>query len=225
MDAAVGKLMAALDELDLANDTFVLFTSDNGPETLNRYRGAWRSHGSPGPLRGMKLHIHDGGIRVPGIIRWPGHATPGTISGEPISGVDLLPTLCCIARVDIPGDRAIDGANITPIFERRPVERRTPLFWIYYRALSAPKAAMRIGDWKIVAHWDGPLKPTSGNVSEEAMTLIKTAQLTDFQLYNLRSDIGERNDVADEHPEQLRQMTDRLIELYRSVQTEGPSWY
>jgi len=225
MDAAVGRLMAALDELELADDTFVLFTSDNGPETLNRYRSAWRSHGSPGPLREMKLHIYDGGIRVPGIIRWPGHTRPGTISREPISGVDLLPTLCHIAGVEIPGDRIIDGTDITPILAGRTLHRRTPLFWSYYRALSAPRAAMRIGDWKILARWDGPVKPISGNVSEEAMTLIKTAQLTDFELYNLRRDVGERNDIADEHPDRLKQMSDRLIELYRFVQTEGPSWY
>jgi arylsulfatase A len=225
MDAAVGKLMAALDELDLAEDTFVFFTSDNGPETLNRYRGAWRSHGSPGPLRGMKLHVYDGGIRVPGIIRWPGHTDPGAVVDEPVSGVDVLPTLCSIAGVEIPADRAIDGSDIMPMLRGQSIERRTPLFWSYYRALSAPRAAMRLGNWKIVARWDGPARPNSANVSEEAMSLIKSAQLTDFELYDLRRDIAEQADLRDQHPDTFKRMTARLVQLYRSVQREGRSWY
>src|SRR6185312_1379594 len=85
MDRAVGRLLAALDAMGLADDTLVLFTSDNGPETLGRYPEAWRSHGSPGPLRGMKLHLYEGGIRVPGLLRWPGHTRPGQVVDEPVS--------------------------------------------------------------------------------------------------------------------------------------------
>src|SRR5262249_7180236 len=90
MDAAVGKLLKYLDEHGLRDNTFVFFSSDNGPETLNRYKTANRSYGSPGPLRGMKLHITEAGYRVPGIVRWPGHTRPGTVSAEPVCSVDLL---------------------------------------------------------------------------------------------------------------------------------------
>ena len=90
MDAAVGKLMKYLDDNGLRDNTFVFFTSDNGPETLKRYANGTRSYGSPGPLRGMKLHVTEGGYRVPGIIRWPGHVKAGEVWSEPICSVDLL---------------------------------------------------------------------------------------------------------------------------------------
>lgn len=223
MDLAVGKLMAALDELKLADNTLVFFTSDNGPETLNRYGGAWRSHGSPGPLRGMKLHIYDGGIRVPGIIRWPGRIEPGRVVGEPISGVDVLPTLCDLAGVAPPRDRTIDGSSFASLFVGNPVERRRPLHWSYFRALSQPKLAMRDGDWKIVAHLEFD-RPVGGRVTRETVLAIKTATIGSFELYNIRDDIGERNDLADEFPQQLKKMGDVLTTIHREVQKEAPDW-
>ncbi len=100
MDEAFGKLMTALDEMKLRDSTFVMFTSDNGPA-----RTRWHNVGSSGPLREYKGHEYEGGIRVPGMIRWPGHAKPGTVSDEPIIGLDLLPTACQIADVAAPNDR------------------------------------------------------------------------------------------------------------------------
>ncbi|MEO6245906.1 MAG: sulfatase-like hydrolase/transferase, partial [Opitutaceae bacterium] len=90
MDAAVGKLLAYLDAHGLRENTFIYFTSDNGPETLLRYPAGKRSYGSPGPLRGMKLHITEAGYRVPAIMRWPGHVPAGVISAEAICSVDFL---------------------------------------------------------------------------------------------------------------------------------------
>jgi len=98
MDAAVGKLLKYLTDHGLRDNTFIFFSSDNGPETLHRYPRATRSYGSPGPLRGMKLHITEGGYRVPGILFWPGHTKPGTISNEPVCNVDLLPTFCALRK-------------------------------------------------------------------------------------------------------------------------------
>ena len=77
VDIAIGRVLDAIDERGDRENTLVVFSSDNGPETLNRYKSANRSHGSPGPLRGMKLHMHDGGIRVPGILRFPSLVKPG----------------------------------------------------------------------------------------------------------------------------------------------------
>ena len=203
MDYAFGRLMKRLDEMKLRDNTFVMFTSDNGPETLNRYRGAHRSFGSPGPLRGMKLHMYEGGIRVPGIIRWPDRVKPGTICHEPVNGTDVLPTLCAMAGVKVPTDQPIDGTSILPIFEGGSLHRKVPLYWRYDRALSKPfPVAMRQGDWKILAD------PT----------------LTKFELYNLRTDIGEKETLAESEPERLEAMKKTLVKLHAEIDAEGPKW-
>ncbi len=226
MDAACGRLLAALDKLGVADDTLVFFTSDNGPETLKRYRGAGRSYGSPGKMRGMKLHIYEGGIRVPGILRWPAamKLKPGSVVDTPVCGLDLLPTLCNLAGAQIPNDRALDGADFSPVFRGAPISRHTPLFWNYYRAISEPKVAMRDGDWKIVAHWDGPEKPLGGNVNPRSMALIKSASLTKLELYNLRYDPSETNDLAAKQPGKLKALAATLKRIYLDVQKEGPNW-
>ena len=203
MDHEFGRLMQALDEMHLRDDTFVMFTSDNGPETLNRYRGAHRSYGSPGPLRGMKLHMYEGGIRVPGIIRWPGWAKAGAVCSEPVCGTDVLPGLCAMAGVAVPDDRAIDGASFLPIFSGRKLKRRVPLYWRYDRAISKPfTVAMRRGDWKILADSD----------------------LQTFELYNLREDLAETNNLAEEQAERLERMKRVLQKLHAEVDAEGPKW-
>ncbi len=224
MDREVGHLLKTLDELGVAKNTLVFFTSDNGPETLSRYPDARHSYGSPGPLRGMKLHIYEGGIRIPGIIRWPGHARPDQVVSEPVCNTDILPTFCEIAGVPAPKDRPLDGASFLSIFSGQPIPRTTPLFWDYYRATGSPKVAMRDGDWKIVALWDGPEKPLGNNVNPASMKLIKTAKLTTFELYNLREDMAERNNLAASEPERLKRMSEMLVKKFVEVQKEGPTW-
>ncbi|MBN2290817.1 MAG: sulfatase-like hydrolase/transferase [Pirellulales bacterium] len=202
MDSQVGRLMKVLDKQKLRDNTMVIFTSDNGPETLSRYKSAWRSHGTPGDLRGMKLWMYEGGIRVPGIIRWPGHTRPGQVCSEPICGLDVLPTLCDIVGIRQPADRAIDGSSILPIFEGKPVKRKTPLYWQYDRALGWAKVAMRDGDWKLLAD----------------------ADLKKFELYNIKKDISEKNDLAQKEPQRLNKMKADLTHLHTQVKAEGPTW-
>ena len=203
VDYAGGRLLKTLGELNLRDETFVMFTSDNGPETLNRYEGAHRSFGSPGPLRDMKLHMYEGGIRVPGIIRWPGHIQPGIISHEPINGTDVMPTLCAMAGVKVPIDRPIDGNSILPVFESGKVERKVPLYWRYDLALSEPfTVAMREGNWKI----------------------LTDTSLTKFELYNLHTDISEKHNCAESEPEHLEEMKKTLLKLHAEIDAEGPKW-
>ena len=224
MDLAVGRLMAALDEENLADNTLVLFTSDNGPETLSRYENAWRSHGSPGPYRGMKLHLYEGGVRVPGIMRFPGRIETGRESSEVVSSLDILPTFCDLAAVEPPRDLSLDGTSFTPLFEGKPIERRVPLFWHYFRSIGEPKAAMRDGSWVVLGHWDGPeLAPGSG-VHPGDMKIITSAKLVDFELYNLADDPAESHDLASAEPERLKELSGRLVEMYQQVLSEGRRW-
>src|SRR5262249_32977984 len=147
MDDAFGRLLGALESEKLRETTLVYFTSDNGPAVTPLH-----PHGSTGGLREKKGHLYEGGIRVPGLIRWPGRVRPGSVSAEPVSGVDLLPTLCAVTGAATPSDRAIDGASIHPVFGGKPVSRKVPLYWHFNGALSKPKVAMRVGDWKVLGH-------------------------------------------------------------------------
>lgn len=219
MDDAFGRLMQSLDRLQLRDGTFVLFTSDNGPAITRQH-----PHGSSGPLRAKKGHVYEGGIRVPGLIRWPGRTKPGTVSDEPVSGVDLLPTLCAMTETPVPDDRAIDGADFLPVLEGRSIERRTPLYWHFQRARSEPKVALRAGDWKILAQLTGPELPPAGDLLESDMQAFKTAELTKFELYHLREDVGETMDLAQSKPDVLNDLTSQLRTLYREVRDESPVW-
>jgi arylsulfatase A len=200
MDHEVGRLLDTVDELGLREKTLVLFTSDNGPETLKRYRGAERSHGSPGPLRGMKLHLYEGGYRVPGIVRWSGLIRPGQVSDEPICGTDILPTVCDLIGASLPAGRVIDGASFVPLFSGGPVRRQTPLYWQYDRAIGGPwRIALRVGPWK----------------------LLGDAGLNRFALYNLADDVGETRDLAAEQPERVRTLTAQMTRLHRAIEEEN----
>ena len=224
MDRAVGKLMAALDELKLTDNTFVFFSSDNGPETLSRYKAAWRSHGSPGPLRGMKLHLYDGGIRVAGIMRYPGQVRPGQVVSQPVCSLDLLPTFCELAGISTPANRSLDGASFTAMFSGKPVDRKVPLYWHYFRSIGEPKAAMRVGDWMILGMWDGPELGPGGSLHPGDIEIIKSAKLIDFELYNLASDIGQQHELSEKEPERLKELSALLVKKYTEVQQAGREW-
>ncbi|RCS42241.1 arylsulfatase [Bremerella cremea] len=225
VDRAVGKLMQKLDELKLSDNTLVLFTSDNGPETLNRYKTAWRSHGSPGPLRGMKLHIYDGGIRVPGIARLPGKIEAGSESDFPVCSLDLLPTFCELAGAKVPQSAKLDGTSLARMLEGETVKRDKPLFWHYYRAFGDAKVAVRDGDWKLVALWNqGEVSPGAAYKKGD-YSLIKNVKFTDFELYNLREDIAEANDLKEQHPEVVLRLKKALLAKYDEATANAIDWY
>ncbi len=200
LDAAFGKLMQALDELGYADNTLVIFTSDNGPEGDGK-RG--RTRGSTGGLRERKRHTHEGGIRVPGIIRWPGKIAPGTESETPVIGSDIFPTLCAIVGIPLPEDRIIDGTNLLPLFRGEPLERQQPLYWRNHLAPARYRVGLREGDWKIVGSDD----------------------LTQFELYNLAEDWQETTDLAQTHPSKFEEMKAKLIAHDTAVLDDGPDWW
>jgi arylsulfatase A len=240
LDSAVGRITAALDDLQLADRTLVWFTSDNGPETRDRYRGAERSCGSAGPWRGRKLHLYEGGIRVPGIVRWPGHIQPGTESDEPVCGVDVLPTFCEIAGVpaglsrdaateeppagNVRTEDVLDGTSVVPLLEGRAFTRSRPLFWHYYRSLGGPRASMRVGDYVVLGLWDAGDIAAGASVQPGDVTQIKSAKLTRFELYNLHDDPAQEHDLAAAEPDKLRELSAALVERYEQVVAEGCDW-
>ena len=227
LDLATGRLLDELDALGLADDTLVIFSSDNGPETLRRYRGAERSYGIPGPLRGMKLWTTEGGFRVAGLARWPGVIPPGLVSDEVVSALDLMPTICNLAGVRLPEGHALDGTDARLALLGRPLRREKPLLWCYYRGLNERRVALRDGRWKLLARLvdaeGGTLKPAN-NVHAGNIEAVRSARLDDVQLYDLEADLGETRDLAAERPEVLARLRPRLEAAYAELVADSPVW-
>ncbi len=219
MDDAFGRIMRALDEQGLRDSSFVMFTSDNGPAITPQH-----PHGSAGPLRDKKGSLYEGGIREPGIIRWPGKTKPGSVSDEPVCGVDFLPTVCEIAGIEPPRDRKLDGASILPVLEGKSIARTTPLYWHFNRAAGEPRVALRSGDWKILATLDKKPAAKGNDITAQSEADFKSAEPGGWQLYNLREDIGEKNDQAASNVAKLEEMKALLLAKYHEVRDESPTW-
>lgn len=212
LDRQIGKFLKKLDELNLSENTFVVFLSDNGP--LRDF--------SQNPLRGYKSQCYEGGIRTPGIIRFPGHTKPGTECDEPISFVDFAPTFCEIAGVRMPVNRKIDGTNILPIIKGGKIIRDNPLFWYFYKI--APQAALREGDWIMVARLGVEIPKSEHAFLCSHMKYLKEKPLVNFELYNIKNDIGQQHNLADDEPERFNAMKKKMEELHEEVIAEGYTW-
>ncbi|MEI6892684.1 MAG: sulfatase-like hydrolase/transferase [Pontiella sp.] len=221
MDAAVGRLMATLKEMNVDQNTLVIFTSDNGPETLNRYERAYRSFGRATPLRGMKLWTTEAGFRVPGIMRWPAELPAGRVSSQTVSALDFLPTFCDLAGTKPPADLQLDGANFMPVFENHPVVREKPLIWVYYHATNERRVAMRDGDWKMLAKLN--IDQCRGIDSQNELQ-VKDATLSDFQMFNVREDLGEEKDLSQSFPEKFKELKQRLEVHYQELVQDSYVW-
>ena len=193
MDEAVGVVLEQLEKSGVADNTIVVFTSDNG--------GLATSEGLPTsnlPLRGGKGWVYEGGIREPWIVRWPGVTKAGSESGEPICSIDLFPTVAAAAGVRV--NHTIDGIDILPALKGGKLNRRA-LYWHYPHYGNQgnfPGGAVREGDYKLVERYE------DGWV----------------HLYNLKDDIGEHNDLAAQQPERVEQMQKRLHAWYKSVDAQ-----
>lgn len=227
MDAATGRLLDALKELGVADNTLVVFSSDNGPETLKRYRGAARSYGSPAPLRGMKLWTTDAGFRVAGIARWPRKIPAGKVSSEVVSSLDYLPTFCALAGVQLPGERTFDGTNCLAALTGEKLKRDKPLVWCYYNAINERRVAMRDGQWKVLARLvdeqGQPLRKMVNVFPGNAAT-VSEARLTDIQIFKITDDIAEQKDLAASLPEEAQRLAARLKTAYQELLDDSHVW-
>lgn len=210
MDLAIGQLLTQLEEMGETENTFIVFMSDNGS-----YRRT-----SNGPLKAGKTKIWEGGIRVPGIIKWPGKIAPASQEITPAGVFDILPTIADITGTQLPGKK-IDGVSLVPLFKNEPLLREKPMYWFY--SPSRPAVAIRDGDWNMVA--DPVMEiPTDNLFQEEWIGMVKETDLTNFRLYNLRKDPGQLNDLSTENPAKFSEMKDKLQKIHREVVEEAIDW-
>lgn len=217
MDDAIGRLMAKLDSMGIRQNTLIIFTSDNG----SRERS-----GNNDPLRGHKGQLWEGGIRVPGIINWPGTIPQGIIDSTPTGLVDLLPTICEVAGVTPPADRVLDGESLVPLFEGNSVNRDKPLYWFFHSSPpDAPLAAMRRDQWSLVADSPDDI-PEENRFQEEWIGVIKTSTLANFRLFNLSDDIAQTTDVATiaDNQDTLTELQATMNALHAEVMAEAYDW-
>lgn len=202
LDHQIGRLLDGLNSLGIADDTLVLFTSDNG--ALPTFGGA-RSGG----FRGSKLTLYEGGIRMPFIVRWPGRIPAGRVEDATIvSAVDLLPSLCAIAGAKLPVGHRADGFDLSAVWRGRKGEGRPPLFWEYGRndeffrfpaGARSPNLAVRHDRWKLLVYADGS-RP---------------------ELYDLVADPAESRNLATDQPARVRELT-RLALDWRATWPKRP---
>jgi arylsulfatase A len=193
MDRYVGNVLRLLDELGLADNTIVVFTSDNGTTHLDQ-EVDYEFFDSVGELRGLKGSLYEGGVRVPTIVRWPGKIAPGSTSDR-ISGFeDWLPTLVEVAggADTVPGE--VDGISLVPTLKGQQQPERPYL----YREFSGygGQQTIRVGDWKAVRQ-----NMSKGNL--------------EIELYNLAQDISEKSNVAEAHADKVAE----LAQMMESVRT------
>lgn len=206
MDQAVGRLLDEIDRLGIADNTIIVFTSDNGG---NMYDGitdilpSGEKYIAPPtsnkPLRGGKATMFEGGIRVPTIISYPKMTTSGTRSDEIIQSTDFYPTLLKLANIAKPKDHIVDGIDITATFKGEKIKRSNGIVTYFPHQPMVPdwlpaSISVHLGDWKLIRLF------YQGKDFKH-----------DYLLYNLKWDIGEHNDLSDVYPEKITEL-DKIIE-------------
>lgn len=185
MDGDVGRLMKLLKELGIDERTLVIFTSDNGPHSEGGHKHEFFN--SNGELTGYKRSMHDGGIRVPLIARWPGKVAAGSVSDLPSAFYDFLPTACEIAGQAPP--KKIDGLSYLPTLLGQDARQQRHEYLYWASSEGATSVGVRSGKWKLVKY---------------------RAKRSDWRLYDLSTDIGEQRDIAADHPETVRRLVGLL---------------
>jgi arylsulfatase A-like enzyme len=181
MDEAVGIVLKKLEDLGLAENTIVIFTSDNGGVVSGDSYSS-----SEFPFRGGKGRQWEGGTRVPLYIKVPGVTKPGSTCGTPVSGIDLLPTILKLAHTPWTSQHSIDGVSLVPLLIGQSISER-PLFWHYPHYSNQggePSAMIRRGDWKLIHYWEDGRN----------------------ELYDLANDIGEQNDLSAKKPKRTEEL-------------------
>jgi arylsulfatase A len=223
LDFIVGELMATLDKLGVAENTLVVFSSDNGPETTSVINmRADHNHDGARPWRGMKRDSWEGGHRVPFIVRWPGKVKAGSTCDQLLSLSDLMATMAAVVDVPLPDNAAEDSFNMLPALldiDTKPIRP----FFIAQAFAGGRDLSIRKGSWKYLNHTG------SGGNNYENSTGLKPLFIPDSsprapgQLYDLKTDPGEKKNLYTEQPEVVKQLKAILDEAKASGSTRPQS--
>ena len=199
VDESVGRVMKKLEQVGVADNTVVIFMSDNG--------GLSTSEGSPTsnvPLRAGKGWLYEGGIREPMTIKWPGVIKPGSVSTEPVTSTDFYPTMLEMAGLPPKQKQHCDGVNLVPLFKDKGTLDRKAIFWHYPHYGNqggSPGGAVRAGDYKLIEFFED----------------------NHAELYNLKEDIGEKNNLAAKMPDKADAMHKMLKDWRKNVDAKMPA--
>ncbi len=204
LDDSVGRVMKKLDELRIADNTIVIFMSDNG--------GLATAEGQPTcnlPLRGGKGWLYEGGIREPMIVKWPGVVRPGSTCDEPVTSTDFYPTMLEMAGLPLKPQQHLDGRSMVPLLKQQGGLTPRAVYWHYPHYSnqgSSPGGAVRLGDYKLIEFYEN----------------------NHVELYNLRADLGERHDLAAEMPDKAAELRLMLHDWRKEVGAvmpqPNPNW-
>jgi arylsulfatase A-like enzyme len=206
VDDSVGKVMETLKRCGIENDTVFFFFSDNGGLSVKEGDFAFTPATTNAPLRDGKGYLHEGGIREPMIVSWPGTIASGTPCDEPVSSIDFLPTMAAVAgaRPAEAGAIHVDGLDLSPLFlDPQSHLSREALYWHYPHFSNQggrPGGAVRMGDWK----------------------LIENYEFGDLELYNLKDDIGETRNLAQIQPKRAGRILEKLRSWRKQVDANMP---
>lgn len=207
LDTQIGRLLDSLDKLGLSENTLIVFTSDNGPEDIHVGNAGHSGVGSTGPFRGRKRSLYEGGVRMPLIVRWPGHVPAGRVDDTSVlSSVDFRPTLDALTGTTPAKGRLQDGEDVSKIWLGTPRARLKPLLWEWRFSIigdavnHSPRLAIREGDWKLL------LNPDRSRV----------------ELYAVRDDPTELNNLAREHPDVTERLAAEALAWSRTLPA-GPA--
>jgi arylsulfatase A-like enzyme len=221
MDESLGAIRKKLEELGIAENTIIVFFSDNGgmgganlgnpTRVIPKEKPDEYFSTSNLPLRGAKGWLYEGGIRVPMIIYYPGLSKAGTVCDIPVISNDFYPTIMAMASVGIPDNKVCEGVNIVPLVKgKNKLPEKRALYWYFphysNHGMQSPGAAIRIGDYKLIEYFEN-----------------KT-----IQLFNLKEDTGEQDDISSSNPKKVKELYDTLHKWQESVGVESmninPDW-
>ncbi|WP_235034375.1 sulfatase-like hydrolase/transferase [Roseiconus lacunae] len=212
-DRAIGRLIDHLRRMGVEDNTLIIYASDNGSYRDDRTGG----------LRGRKGVNWEGGIRVPGIFRWPGKIQAGTTSRVPAGIVDILPTVCGLLGLKRDQSIHLDGIDLTPLLlgQTETLDRPQPLFWHLQR--SRPIIAIRDGAYSLVAERDYEM--SNHNLFQEAwIPKIRTGGYKNFQLFDLAEDPAQTTDLANERPEVVARLKAKMLNINASIMRDAVDW-